>query len=190
MTDERRDTEGSEIDVERLLGEIRAKRGLKAEPLPAPVDSGSESPGPHPAAQPPDDVAELRTAIENAGAHADVGVDVSPMEQFPAVLRPLARMVGKTVIYLSSFVIDRQRSFNRAVRQVLVMMTDRLERLTASQSALHDTLRVAMDSTRREQTQASEALREAVASLQKNQEQLSEDVRETLKGVHSGIGGL
>lgn len=136
MADHLIGSEDSEIDVEKLLAEVREKLAQREKPHAARAPSSQWTPF-----SPPDiirngerakdsfDISTVRSTIRSAEAQADVGETVSPMHQFPTPIRWMALLVGKMVVYLSSFMTDKQRVFNRTVLHVLREITDGLESL-------------------------------------------------------------
>lgn len=134
MTDRAdRNSENSEIDVERLLEEIRRKLAQKDKPVCEPVSASEPM-------RPPQreiiedgggkkdflDISTIQSTISSAEVQSDIGAQVSPMLQFGALTRQIALFVGKIVVYLSKFMTDKQRGFNEAIIDVLRRMTDDL----------------------------------------------------------------
>jgi O-antigen chain-terminating methyltransferase len=76
----------------------------------------------------------IRSSIDKAESYAEAGRDAPPMQQVPALLRPAARLAGRLVRFLASFITDRQREFNRhaveshrAAAVALATLEDRLQ---------------------------------------------------------------
>lgn len=66
----------------------------------------------------------LRKALSQAEQLGNVGKEISPMTKFPPLLRPFAMMAGKAVLFLSCFILDRQRSYNNAVINIMSKILD------------------------------------------------------------------
>ena len=73
------------------------------------------------------DVSPIRSIISSAEAEADFGARVTPMDSFGRLTRHIALLVGKIVIYLTSFMTVKQRLFNEAILHGLRKITDGLE---------------------------------------------------------------
>lgn len=120
--------EDQEIDVEKLMEKIRegvARRQQECGLTPLEnIEHAVDW-------KPIIDAPELRSSITSAEVHAEVGVEVSPMLHFHGFTRKLALFAGRIVLYLSSFITDKQRSFNRTIIHILKMITDALERLNS-----------------------------------------------------------
>jgi hypothetical protein len=65
--------------------------------------------------------------IISAETRADVGAQVCPMISFRGFTRQIALLVGKVVVYLSSFITAQQREFNAAVIQIFRKIADDIE---------------------------------------------------------------
>ena len=105
-----------EIDVEELMGKIRAEiAGRKANqqaaglPSPAAVSSFTSSP----------DLLKLQSLLRAAEDGADITNLESPMIRFPKSLRWLAKGMMRVVNYLARIITVRQTEFNQAVLQAL-----------------------------------------------------------------------
>jgi O-antigen chain-terminating methyltransferase len=75
------------------------------------------------------DTSAIRSIIRKAEARANIGEEVTPMLQFRGLTQKIARLAGKAVIYLSSFITDKQRSFNRDMIHAMEAVTDSLDRI-------------------------------------------------------------
>jgi O-antigen chain-terminating methyltransferase len=74
----------------------------------------------------------IRSIISETRMYADVGSEVTPMAEFKGVFRSIAVLVGRMVLYLSSFIIARQRVFNNLAIRSLFAITDVVESLDHS----------------------------------------------------------
>jgi 2-polyprenyl-3-methyl-5-hydroxy-6-metoxy-1,4-benzoquinol methylase len=81
------------------------------------------------------DSSGIRAEITTAEGRANVGTQVTPMAQIPAPLRKLARLTGRIVIRLASFITVEQRSFNMHVLTALRLLTEAVERSAHNQVA-------------------------------------------------------
>jgi hypothetical protein len=119
-----------EIDIEKLLGEIRAKfprarSHMNGSATAKAVDMNNDDPFPVRGA-PFFNVLAVRSNLAVAEARADIGSHVTPMRRFYGPLRWLALIAGRVVVYLSSFLTDRQRVYNRSIINALNALTDGL----------------------------------------------------------------
>ena len=74
----------------------------------------------------------IRSLIANAQANADAGATVTPMERFSGPKQKLALFVGNIIVYLASFITDKQRRFNYLIINSLQAITDNLDRMNGA----------------------------------------------------------
>ena len=73
--------------------------------------------------------ADVRFFIAQAKLNSDAGASVSPMDQFNGITRKLALFIGKMVVYLVSFITDKQRIFNMEIILALRAIADGMDGL-------------------------------------------------------------
>jgi hypothetical protein len=123
------ETPNPEIDVDRLMAEIRSEaRSVEAD-LP---EASARRAGP-----PPDGrwlrlVDQLQVARENAA----VGVEVPAFPRLPPLRRRLARLAARCVLYVAELVTRPQRSFNIATLVGLEQVADELRELRSEVETL------------------------------------------------------
>jgi len=126
------------MDINTLIGKIREEASRRRRDDSTPFVLG-ESERLVPGEDSPDGATNmplLRSLILSAEAHADVGTDIPPMLRFHGLMRRLAIMAGRTILYLSSFMTEKQRAFNTSVIGALKVLTDGFERLKIDESHL------------------------------------------------------
>lgn len=73
--------------------------------------------------------AEIRSFIAQAEVNSDAGASVTPMEQFNGITRKVALFIGKLVVYLVSFITDKQRKCNKGIILALRTIADGIDGL-------------------------------------------------------------
>lgn len=116
------------VTVEEIMDKLRsAIARSKPDHSPAPISEKTKSPDAH-QERALSDLSSIRSAIGVAEENANIGSEVSPMLQFKGLLRKAALLVGKAVVFLSSFMTFKQRNFNNAVIFGLRSIADFLDR--------------------------------------------------------------
>jgi SAM-dependent methyltransferase len=118
----------SERELDEIMENIRKEVSSRGLAQPAPARSPDGVP------QGSGDFPELHRIISAAEAHADAGAEVSPMTQFGGLTRQAAMIAGKVVVYLASFITDKQRSYNREVVRALRSVVDAIAGLQKQSS--------------------------------------------------------
>jgi SAM-dependent methyltransferase len=118
------------------------------------------------------DSSKIRTSISEATIRSQVGVRVTPMTLVPAPLRGLARLVGKIVIRLASFITVEQRDFNMHVTNGLALLTDGVEHAINQSKALDQN----MNASRRAVADWNEAQQESIADLKSRHKKIRDDL--------------
>jgi hypothetical protein len=126
-----RENEGPELGIDEIMGKIREEVARRRQQYSSkgmgqfsPHDLTASASSGHDAV----DFSAIRSSISAAGAHAEVGTEVTPMLHFPAPIRGVAQLIGRIVLYLSSFITFKQRNFNRAVITAMRTIADSMER--------------------------------------------------------------
>jgi O-antigen chain-terminating methyltransferase len=130
MHDSNFDSNIPEIDIDKLMENIRKEISKRRQQTDSPVIQNKKEPVKASASEEPTvDVSAIRSILSSAEARADVGTEVTPMYQFRGVTRKIALSAGKFIVYLASFITDKQRSFNNTVIHALRTITDNLDRV-------------------------------------------------------------
>ena len=136
MPDNFIDNNNPEINVDKIMEKIREEvaRRRQHDPAQCPRE-GARGSG---LGSSRSNVLTVRSFLSSAEREADVGTQLPPMERFPGLIRWIAILAGKVVLYLSSFITKKQRNFNWASIQALKAITDSLERLCDEHKGLCD----------------------------------------------------
>jgi hypothetical protein len=114
------------------------------------------------------DLSSVRSAVASAETNADIGSGVTPMLRFSGLVRKLALLAGKAVLFISSFITDRQREFNKSVVLALKGIVGSLDSQAARQSELQSVraeLTAAIERSLREKEARIAGLEKTVAEL-------------------------
>jgi 2-polyprenyl-3-methyl-5-hydroxy-6-metoxy-1,4-benzoquinol methylase len=85
-----------------------------------------------------DQLSRVHQLLYEAEIFSDAGSQVTPMVHFHGVTRKLALLAGKMVVYLSSFITFRQRTFNKATIGAIRELTKAVEEtLKATEEKRH-----------------------------------------------------
>lgn len=152
MTDKPNDTHIPEISVESIMVKIREeanrrRRDLQDTASPEGMGQAGDSPG--------IDTSRLHAIISAAEQNADVGAEVTPMEEFSGLSRKLALFFGRKIVYLANFITFKQRNFNRGIIDALKTITYGLESISGGLTNLF----------RREMQQHVEALNMQIGAV-------------------------
>jgi len=156
MSNHSQDHETPEVDIDRVMDEIRKEVAQRREK----TGEYRVRKKPEVATVSPREpslvgVSGIHSMITFAEAQADVGAEVTAMTSFRGFTRQIALWVGKIVIYLSSFITVKQRQFNATILQILRRISDDIE-LTEKQNILwrdeQIEIRSAIEDIRSEQT--------------------------------------
>lgn len=79
--------------------------------------------------------ADARSFIALAELNSDAGASVTPMEEFTGITRKLALFIGKLVVYLVSFITDKQRKCNKGIILALRTIADGMDGLNKGSDA-------------------------------------------------------
>jgi len=120
-----------EIDIDQIMEKIRKEVNQKRQKSYAQVPDLNSPPSRVGGGDSNTEILQIRSILSSIEARADVG-QLTSMVKFRRVLRPLAILVGKTVVYLSSFITDRQTSFNKTIIQILYLLINSLEKTLRS----------------------------------------------------------
>ena len=184
----RRDTE-IEVDdvVARIRSEVaRRERERPLDPSPPSEDESAEAA----------DWPRLRDALSAAEPLALVGPSLDGFSRFGRVKRALARLVGRTILYLTSFITSRQERFNTAILQSFHALTDglpgRIAALGQAQTdakktleGIHETLR-AMRDTQQEVQDWQREVQEAQHGMRDTQQ----EVHDTLQAIQGALQSI
>ncbi len=125
MSDNFRETNYPEVDIDKIMEQIREevtrRRGERNK------SSHNDEPVRHEKAF--IDASEIMTIISSAESIADISLMTPKMLQFSGLTRRLAVFTGKKILYLSTFITAKQRSFNITIIHALRTITDTLTRL-------------------------------------------------------------
>ena len=173
MTDQHVSNDTPEVDIDQLMNEIReevAQRRQKAMEYPVQkkpwmIDTNRIEPSIV-------DVSSIRSIISSAEAEADFGARVTPMDSFGRLIRHIALLVGKIVIYLTSFMTVKQRLFNEAILHGLRKITDALETLDQQNAFLRSTV----ENLKSEQTEIKNSI-ESIRNKQRDTDKSLENIR-------------
>jgi O-antigen chain-terminating methyltransferase len=128
MSENLSETNNSEIEIDKLMEKIREEvRKRYQETGKSLHDKSQDRSNETETEEPVIDTSAIRSIIKTAEDRADIGAEVTPMLQFRGLTQKVARLAGKAVIYLSSFITDKQRSFNRDVIHAMRAVTDSLD---------------------------------------------------------------
>ena len=119
----------SGIDIDTIIAKIReevASRGKQASGYR--TSSEDVKTASHGEALLANSVA-IKSIIASAEIYSDVGVQIPPMVRFHGITRRLAILAGKIVLYVSTFITEKQRNFNRTVISSLRVMAESIERI-------------------------------------------------------------
>ena len=136
------------------------------------------------------DASTIRSIVANAEANADAGAEVTPMVEFKGVVRKLAIIVGKVVVFLASFITAKQRLFNATTTNALKAITNGVEDLNREHNRIlsnakhqlkqeHETLKQKQEALRLEQ----EALRLEQETFRKGQADFKQDTLDFRKEI-------
>ena len=115
-----------DIDLDEIMAQIRAKVSQRSwdsniQPSNEPTNSQNN-------------ISTIRSIISSADTYADAGATVTPMLQFHGLTRKAALFAGKIIVYMASFITEKQRSFNKAIISALRGTADSIERMGDIQS--------------------------------------------------------
>lgn len=123
--------------------------------------------------------ADIRTFISLAEHNSDAGACVTPMEQFNGITRKLALFIGKLVVYLVSFITDKQRKCNKGIILALRTIADGMESLhSVSVSSAQELTML---------RQEIEQLKENMALMSKTAVEESNATATKLHGIHVAV---
>jgi 2-polyprenyl-3-methyl-5-hydroxy-6-metoxy-1,4-benzoquinol methylase len=137
-------------------------------------------------------MSSIRSSITLAEAQADVGTEVTPMLQFRGIVRRMALLAGRVVLFLSSFITFKQRIFNGAAVASLRNIADGLETLNGELVRLQPQTGEALnqiESLRHGQTEVREE-QSALRSLVKRQEEELSALRNRLREQKMELASL
>lgn len=121
----------SEVDIDKIMGRIRAevarRRGDAVAPAAEPQDKKTESAAVN--------TSMIGAIISSAEASADIA-RVPSMLRFRGLIRKLAVFAAGKITYLSSFITNKQRNFNLTVIHALKTITEGLGRINEKTEAL------------------------------------------------------
>lgn len=123
--------------------------------------------------------ADLRAAIFQAELVADAGAAVTPMEQFRGITRIIALFIGKIVVYLASFITDRQRKFNKTITSALGTIADGMDGLGKGNLAMQEELRLLRNEV--------EQLKSNLALMSKASAEEAREAAARLHGIHVSL---
>jgi hypothetical protein len=96
MHDSNFDSNIPEIDIDKLMENIRKEISKRRQQTDSPVIQNKKEPVKASASEEPTvDVSAIRSILSSAEARADVGTEVTPMYQFRGVTRKIALSAGK-----------------------------------------------------------------------------------------------
>jgi O-antigen chain-terminating methyltransferase len=130
MHDNNFDSNAPEIDIDKLMEKIRKEvRKRHHQKDTSHHYQSQDTSNETEAEEPVIDTSSIRSIIRTAEASANIGEEVTPMLQFRGLTQKIARLAGKSVIYFSSFITDKQRSFNRDLIHAMRAVTNSLDHI-------------------------------------------------------------
>lgn len=128
MSDNLSKNNNSEIEIDKLMEKIREGIRKRHKEKGQTLQDTSQAQSNKPVTEGPViDTSAIRSIIRTAEDRADIGTSVTPMTKFRGLTQKAARLAGKAVLYLSSFITDKQRSFNRDMIHAMRAVTDSLD---------------------------------------------------------------
>ena len=115
------ETPNSDVDVDRLMAELRDE-------LAAERPNAAPAPPPLAGAPPRMDLRWLEY-LSAAERHAAVGAEVPAFHRFGPVVRQLARLAARPVLFLAELVTHPQRTYNTMTLEALRALGDRVQSL-------------------------------------------------------------
>jgi hypothetical protein len=122
---------------------------------------------------------DVRAFIAQAEFNSDAGECVTPMEQFTGITRKLALFIGKFVVYLVSFITDKQRKCNRGIILALRSIADGMDGLNKESASTAQEMKM----LRKE----IEQLKENLAFMSKAAVEESNATAIKLHGIHGAV---
>ncbi|MBF0496437.1 MAG: hypothetical protein HQK58_07655 [Deltaproteobacteria bacterium] len=137
------------------------------------------------------DLSATRTVIATAESEAGLCVDPPRLVRFRGLTGFIARWVGKIVLFLSLFIINRQRAFNTAVVYALRSLTDHLDTLNSTAvNRLHSQMNTALaeiDAVKSEYSQAVAQLKSEHDEMKKEIDAVKSEQAQIRNQIRKGI---
>ncbi|GIW82954.1 MAG: hypothetical protein KatS3mg105_4761 [Gemmatales bacterium] len=127
----------------------------------------------------------LSRTLRRLVLHADIGTKPPPCRSFRGPFRLLARWVTRLVSFVSRFLTDQQRDFNRTAFSVLETLTQLSHNQGQRLGEAETTIQILRDKLRQSEEQIF-LLREQVVFLERRVADLADEVRKRLAGVAEG----
>ncbi|MBF0508009.1 MAG: hypothetical protein HQK57_03670 [Deltaproteobacteria bacterium] len=173
-----------EVNVDELMSRVRAEATRIKHPSWNPSGVEALQPtGEITSAPAVIDLSATRTVIATAESEAGLCVDPPRLVRFRGLTGFIARWVGKIVLFLSLFIINRQRAFNTAVVYALKSLTDHLDAISsAAVNRLHSQVNTALAEIEAVKSEYSQA----VAQLKSEHEEMKKEI-EAVKSEQARI---
>lgn len=123
--------------------------------------------------------ADTRSFIALAELNSDAGASVTPMEEFNGITRKFALIIGKVVVYLVSFITDKQRKFNKGIILALRAIADGMDGLNKGRDATLREVKMLRDEV--------EQLKENLTLMSKAAVEESNAAAVKLHGIHLAV---
>ncbi len=133
---------------------------------------------------------QVRGSLREAEQNAEVGSTILPMLRFPRVIRWLARLAGRIVIYLTEVITVPQRRFNQSIVRALGIAIDGLSERDNRIAALEESLNQGLAERDNRIRGLEESVNQGLAERDNRIRGLEESVNQGLAERDNRIGGL
>ena len=175
-----------EINVDELMVKIREEVARRHTQIPSPLPLLSHSQGSVPMII---EWPRVNASLQAAEYHAQqVGDTTSEWMHFGRIKRKIARQVGLLILYLSKFIINKQKQFNLAALQSFRVIVDglrslenRVDEQVRYKEEIYQTLGMLRETIERIEQEQETVLQRVEAELVRREEQtqgLAHEVRE------------
>jgi O-antigen chain-terminating methyltransferase len=124
-----------EIDVDELMKKIREELMNRSPD----IESAKIAPTPLQSQALQGNDIRIQEHLHHASQHAEVGSRLLPMQRYPKLIRWLARLVGRIVLYFSEVITFPQRIYNQSMLQVSREIAQTVSDLSSSIGNLQKT---------------------------------------------------